>query len=594
MTASLPGEARCGRGRRTATGNVRQIERWFPIVAQLRGYGRSSFGRDVSAGLVLTALLVPAGMGYAVAAGLPAVNGLYATIVPLVVYALVGPSRILVFGPDSSLAPLILAAVVPLAAGDPAEAVTLAAMLSILAGLLCALAGLLRLGFVADLLSTPVRYGYVNGIALTVFVSQLPKLFGFSTDGDDLISVTRGFVEGVRDGDTILWALVLGVGALVLILVVRWLAPAWPGTLAAVLAGMATVAALGLSDEIPVVGELPQGLPTPAWPDVSAGTVAELFPAALGIAFISFADTSVLSRTFALRTRSNVDPGRELVALGSVNVASGFFQGFAVSGSSSRTPVAEEAGARTQVTGLVGAAGVTLLIVLAPGLFRDLPSSVLAAVVIAASLRLVELHGVARLARIRRSEFLLSLVAFAGVALFGAIVGVGLAVGLSLLDVMRRAWRPHTAELVRVDGLKGYHDVERHPEGRRVPGLLLYRFDAPLFFANAGYFAEDVLRAVDAAPAPLRWVVITAEPITDVDVTAAHDLHELLDDLATRDVTLAFAEMKGPIRDALDSYGLVERIGEERFFRTVGQAVKAYTQDADIDWIDWEDRPPEN
>jgi high affinity sulfate transporter 1 len=563
-------------------------------VAQLRGYGRSAFGRDVSAGLVLTALLVPAGMGYAEAAGLPPVNGLYATIVPLVVYALVGPSRILVFGPDSSLAPLILAAVVPLAAGDPTEAVTLAAMLSVLAGLLCALAGLLRLGFVADLLSTPVRYGYVNGIALTVFVSQLPKLFGFSTDGDDLISVAEDFVEGVSDGDTIGWALALGAGALVLILAVRWLAPAWPGTLAAVVAGIGVVAALGLSDDVPVVGELPQGLPTPAWPDVSASTVMDLLPAALGIAFISFADTSVLSRTFALRTRSNVDPDRELVALGSVNVASGFFQGFAVSSSSSRTPVAEEAGARTQVTGLVGAAAVTLLIVAAPGLFRDLPSSVLAAVVIAASLRLVELHGVARLARIRRSEFLLSLLAFAGVALFGAIVGVGLAVGLSLLDVMRRAWRPHTAELVRVDGLKGYHDVERHPEGRRVPGLLLYRFDAPLFFANAGYFAEDVLRAVDGAPGPVRWVVITAEPITDVDVTAADELHELLDDLATRDVTLAFAEMKGPIRDALDSYGLVERIGEERFFRTVGQAVKAYTHHAQIDWIDWEDRPPEN
>jgi MFS superfamily sulfate permease-like transporter len=221
---------------------------------------------------------------------------------------------------------------------------------------------------------------------------------------------------------------------------------------------------------------------------------------------------------------------------------------------------------------------------------------VLAAVVIVASMRLVEVHGVVRLARLRRSEFLLSLAAFAGVALLGAIVGVGLAVALSLLDVMRRAWRPHTAELVRVDGLKGYHDVERHPEGRRVPGLLLYRFDAPLFFANVGYFAEDVLRTIDRSSPSPRWVVVTAEPITDVDISASDELHELLDDLNRRHITLAFAEMKGPVREALASYGLVDRIGEEHFYRTVGEAVKAYVQQNDVTWVDWEERadPPEN
>ncbi len=567
----------------------------LPLARQLRGYTRRDAGADLSAGLVLTALLVPAGMGYAQAAGLPPVHGLYATIVPLVVYALVGPSRIMVMAPDSSLAPLIFAAVVPLAVaeGEPGRAVVLAAMLSILAGLLCVLAGLTKLGFLADLLSAPVRYGYINGIALTVAVGQLPKLLGFTVDHDDLLPRLADIARGVLDGAVDPAAAGIGVGALAVILGLRQWAPRVPAMLVAVVAATLVVIWGGLADNgLAVVGDLPRGLPTPAWPDASWPDLVELLAAAVGIAFVSFADTSVLSRTYARRTHQDVDANHELAALGAVNVGSGLFQGFPVSSSASRTPVAEEAGARTQVTGLVGAAAVALLVVAAPSLFRYLPQAALAAVVVAASTRLVEVSGLVRLARVRRGDLVLSLIAFAGVAVCGARPGVGIAGGLSVLDVMRRAWRPHTAELVRVTGLKGYHDVERHPEGHRVPGLLLYRFDAPLFFANVGYFAEDLLRRVDHAVVTPTRVVVTAEPITDVDPTAAEELGHLLDDLAERGVTLEFAELKGHVRDTLDRYGLVDRLGRDRFWRTVGEAVRQHVRATGVDWVDWEDRDP--
>ena len=567
----------------------------LPLARQLRGYGRGDAGADLVAGLVLTALLVPAGMGYAQAAGLPPISGLYATIVPLVVYALVGPSRIMVMAPDSSLAPLIFVAVVPLAAaeGDPGRALALAGTLSVLAGLLSVVAGLARFGFLADLLSAPVRYGYMNGIALTVAFGQLPKLLGFSVPSADLLPRIRDSVEAIADGAIDGTAAALGVGSLVVIVGLRALAPRVPGTLLAVIGATVAVAAFGLADEgLSLVGDLPRGLPTPAWPSVEWDELVRLLGAAVGIAFVSFTDTSVLSRTFAHRTHQQVDPNHELFALGAVNVASGLFQGFPVSSSSSRTPVAEDAGARTQMTGIVGAVAVAGLIVAMPTAFRYLPQAALAAVVIAASMRLVEIAGLTRLARMRRGDMVLSLVTFVAVAVLGALPGIGIAVGLSLLDVMRRAWRPHTAELVRVDGLKGYHDVERHPEGRRIPRLLLYRFDAPLFFANVGFFVDDLLARVNAAGKDLQRVVVTAEPMTDIDPTAADELARLIGQLARREVVLEFAELKGQARDTLDRYGLVDHIGRDRFRRTIGEAVHEHVRESGVDWVDWEDRSP--
>jgi high affinity sulfate transporter 1 len=565
---------------------------WVPGAQTLRAYQRSWLPRDVVAGIVLTALLVPAGMGYAEASGLPAIYGLYATVVPLVVYAVVGPSRILVLGPDSSLAPLIAAAILPLAAGSEAEAVALAGMLAIFSGLLCVLAGFARFGFIADLLSKPVRYGYMNGIALTVLLSQLPKLFGFSVDAEGVIPQVRAFVRGVADGATNNAALSIGVACLLVILAFKRWRPKIPGVLVAVVGATVAVGVFDLAQryDISVVGPLPKGLPSFQLPGVAADDIPALVAGAVGIALVSFADTSVLSRTFAIRGGYRVDPNQELVALGAANVAAGVFQGFSVSSSSSRTPVAEAAGAKTQVTGLVGALAIALLLLFFPNLVRNLPDSALAAVVISAAIGLVEAAGVRKLYRMRKMEFALSMACFLGVAILGVIEGIFIAVGLALLDFIRRAWRPYDAVLGRVDDLKGYHDVSRYPDARRIPGLVLFRWDAPLFFANAELFADRVRQAIASSPTTARWVVVTAEPVTDLDTTAADVLLELDDELAATGVDLRFAEMKDPVKDRLKRYALYERFGDDHFYPTIGEAVSAYLDATGIEWTDWEDR----
>ena len=568
-----------------------QASRWSRLVPGLtvaRGYRVGWLRDDVVAGLVLTTLLIPAGMAYAEASGLPPVTGLYTSIVAMVAYALVGPSRILVVGPDSSLAPLIAATVLPLAAGDQAQAVALASMLAIFAGAICIVAGLARFGFITDLLSLPVRHGYMNGIALTIIVAQLPKLLGFSSAGDTALEGLRHLWTGIADGLTDPTALAVGGGCLGLILALRRWAPRVPGLLLGVVGAILVTRLLDLTD-LSVVGELPQGVPRPVLPRVDGGDLGSLVVGALGIAIVAFADTSVLSRTFAARGGYRVDENQELVALGVTNAAAGLFQGFSLSSSSSRTPVAEAAGARTQLTGVVGSLAILVVLVWLPWLFRDLPTTALAAIVIASAMTLVDVKGWIRLARTRPSELIISLVAFFGVAVLGVLRGLGIAVAVSLLNFVRRAWVPHTAELVRVDGLKGYHDAARHPEGHRIPGLLLFRFDAQLFFANADSFLEQVQAAVDDGD-EVRWVVVTAEPITDVDTTAAEVLSDLHRQLAARGIVLAFAELKGHVRDQLERFDLVDEIGPGHFYRTVGQAVRAYVETEHVDWTDWEER----
>jgi high affinity sulfate transporter 1 len=564
----------------------------LPTIAHFGTYSRGWFRDDVIAGLTLSALLVPVGMGYAEAAGLPAIAGLYATIGALVAYFLVGPSRILVFGPDSSLLPLVAAAIVPLAAGDSSRAIALAAALAIMAGVLCLGAALARLGFVTDLLSRPIRVGYMNGIALTILVSQLPKLLGFSVNATDVVSGVVGIVRGIAEGKTVPLALLIGSASLALILGLRRVSPRIPGVLVAVVASAVVVAVFNLSADLKVVGEVPHGMPAIGLPAVSWSDLLTLLPTALGIALISFADTSVISHAFATRRGERVDPDRELAALGVVNVAAGLVGGFASSGSATRTPVAEQAGSRTQVTGLVGAGAILLLLVVVPGLLAPVPATALAAVVISAALSFFDLEGLRRLWRQRRSELGLALVAFLAVTLLGALPGIGIAIVLSLLVFIRHAWRPHAAVLGRVTNYKGYHDIERHPEARLVPGLTLYRWDAPLFFANADLFREHVLDVVDHAPPPARWLAVSSEPMTDIDTTAADMLDDLITELARRGVELHFAEMKGHVKDRLRVYGLFDRLGEDCFHPTVGSAVKAYlARHPDVEWRDWDDEP---
>jgi high affinity sulfate transporter 1 len=567
------------------------LHRWLPALALVRTYQRSWLVKDLVAGLVLTAILVPVGMAYAEAAGLPAIYGLYASIVPLVVYALFGPSHILVLGPDSALAGIIAATILPLASGNPDRLVALAGLLAMLTGALCILAGLARFGFVTDLLSKPVRYGYLNGIALTVLVGQMPKILGFSVSGGNLIQEANKLVYGILNGQTNETALVIGLACLLVIVGFKRWAPNIPGILIAVSSATIAVGWFNLAAQagLAVVGPLPQGLPVFQFPIVSLDEFGTLFASALAIALVAFADISVLSRTFAFRGGYEVDRNQELIALGAANVAAGLFQGFPISSSASRTPVAESAGAKSQLTGLVGAVCIALLLIFTPMLLQNLPIAALGAVVISACFSLVEIPGVLRLYRLRRGEFVLSIVCFLGVALIGVIQGIFIAVGLALLDFIWRAWRPYEAVLGRVDGLKGYHDITRHPEAKRIPGLVLFRWDAPLFFANAEIFHEHILRAIAEAPTRTKWVVVAAEPVTDIDITAADALAALDEALQAEGMELCFAEMKGPVKDQLKRYGLFTKLGTENFFPTLEQAVDRYLAVHQIEWRDWDE-----
>lgn len=549
----------------------------LPGIVTARGYRRQWLRADVIAGLVLTALLIPAGMGYAEAAGLPAYAGLYATIVPLLAYALVGPSKILVLGPDSSLAPLIAAAVLPLAAvDDPDSALALAGVLAVLVGLILLIGGFLRLGFVTELLSKPIRLGYLNAIALVVVIGQLPKLLGFSIDASGVLAEIAEIGRAVFRSDIDPVAAAVGIGSLAIIVAFRLWLPAVPGVLVAVVGAIAISAAAGLTDDIGMVGALPEGLPLPSVGGVGWDDVARLIGPAAGIALIAFADSGVLSRTFASRRGEEVDGSTEMKAIGVANVAGGLFGGFPVSASGSRTPVAEQSGAHTQLAGVVGALAVLLFVLLAPGLTVYLPDAVLGAVVIVAATALIDVRGMVRMWRMSTVEFALAVAAFLGVALVGVLQGILVAIGLSFVAVVARAWQPYRTELVATSDRPGFHDIERHPDGRRIPGLVLVRFDAPLFFANGQIFDEYVRSVVADASCPVEWVIVAAEPITGLDTTAVDELVDLDNYLQGRGIRLAFAEMKGPIKDKLIRFGVSDRFDGRQFFPTVDAAVEAF------------------
>ena len=486
---------------------------------------------------------------------------------------------------------MILAVVLPLSAGDAQRAVALAGMMAIVSGVVCVAAGLARLGFVTELLSKPIRYGYMNGIALTVLLSQIPKLFGFSIDAEGPLRQVWAIIQQVLAGRTNVVALAIGASTLALILLLKR-RPRVPGILIAVVAATVVVGVLDLATRagVSVLGPLPQGLPTPTLPLIHLDDLVPVLMGGVAVALVSFADTSVLSRTYAARMRTPVDPNQEMVGLGVANLAAGFFQGFPISSSSSRTPVAEAAGARTQLTGVVGALAIALLLVFAPELLQYLPNTALAAVVIAAAIGLIEVSDLRRIYRIQRWEFWLSMVCFAGVAVLGAVPGIALAIVIAVIEFLWDGWRPHSAVLGRVDNVSGYHDIARYPHARLIPGLVLLRWDAPLFFANAELFHDRVLDAVASSPTPVRWLVVAAEPVTSVDVTAADVICELDDTLHAAGIELCFAEMKDPVKDKLKRFGLFTRFGEKTFFATLGEAVDAYLEAHRIEWVDWKDR----
>ena len=567
---------------------------WLPGIDTLRRYHAAWLPHDIFAGLVLATMLVPVGIAYAVASGLPGIYGLYATIVPLLAYALFGPSRILVLGPDSALAAVILGVVLPLSGGDPLRAATLAAMMAIVSGTVCILAGIARLGFVTELLSKPIRYGYMNGIALTVLISQLPKFFGFSIEGEGPLRSLWTITGAILEGKTNWVEFAIGLGTLMVILLLQY-DKRLPGILIAVVAATAIVGVfdLGTRYGVTVLGSLPQGLPAFAIPWIGYTDILPVLIGGCAIALVSFADTSVLSRAYAARLGARVDPSQELVGLGAANLATGFFQGFPISSSASRTPVAEAAGARTQLTNVVGALAIATLLLVAPNLLQHLPTAALAAVVVAAAIGLFEITDLKQIYRIQQWEFWLSMSCFVGVAVLGVIPGIGLAIIIAIAEFLWDGWRPHSAVLGRAYGVKGYHDITRYPDARRIPGLVLFRWDAPLFFANAEFFKERALDAVAKSPTPVRWLVVAAEPVTSVDVSAGDTLAELHETLRAQGIEFCFAELKDPVKDKLKRFGLFSQFGEEHFFPTVGAAVSSYVEIHDVEWEDWADQAEE-
>lgn len=551
------------------------IRSWW-VPPALRSYRREWLRHDLLAGTALFAILVPAGMAYAQAAGLPPVTGLYATVVPLIVYATVGPSRVLVLGPDSSLAPMIVAALVPLAADNDEKSVALAGLLAILIGVILLCGSALRLGIVTGLLSKPIRLGYLNGIALLVAVSQVPTLLGISVEGGT--PWERLIAAGPRalSGETNLLALLIGLASLALILVPRWLKWKVPSVLIAVVASCIAVALLELQGRVRVTGALPQGLPAPALGGIGWADVLALLPAAAAIALIVFVDTGTLSQSLAAAEDKRVSGNHEMAALGAANAASGLLGGFPISASTSRTPVAVESGAKTQVTGVVGAVLVLGFMLVAPGTTEFLPAATLAAIVVAAAAALADPAGVRRLIGMSRSESLVMLAAFLGVTILGVLPGIAVAVGLAILDFLRRAWEPYRVELVDVPGVPGYHDVSRHPDGERIPGMLILRFDAPLFFGNGALLGSFVRNKLDQAPPGTERVVLAAEPVTGIDTTALDELVQLDEWLERHGVDLVFAELKGPVKDRLLQYGMGARFSPEHFYPTVSEAVRAF------------------
>ena len=563
--------------------------RWLPGLDLLRNYDPAWLRHDVVAGLVLTTMLVPVGIAYAAASGVPGIYGLYATIVPLLAYALFGPSRILVLGPDSSLAAIILGVVLPLSGGDPHRAVALASMMAIVSGTVCILAGVLRLGFITELLSKPIRYGYMNGIALTVLISQLPKLLGFSVESRRAPAQPMANrradpgrcheLGGARGGRRHARGDLSPQGQQA-----RARDPRGGGRRHR---GRRLSSTWQPDADISVLGPLPQGLPQFVIPWITTADIVPVLIGGCAVAMVSFADTSVLSRAYAARTRTAVDPNQEMVGLGAANLAAGFFQGFPISSSSSRTPVAEAAGARTQLTGVVGALAVALLLVVAPNLLENLPSTALAAVVIASAIGLFEVNDLRRIYRIQRWEFWLSIVCFVGVAVFGAIPGIGFAIVIAVIEFLWDGWRPHSAILGRPEGVSGYHDLKRYPNARQIPGLVLFRWDAPLFFANAEFFRERVLDAIarvaDAGTLARRGGGARHERGCHCGGRAGRARPE---PCRRRASTLRFAELKDPVKDKLKRFGLFAEIGEDSFFPTIGAAVRSYLTTHRVEWND--------
>ncbi len=544
-------------------------------LEQFRGYQRDWLRGDVIAGVTVAAYLVPQVMAYATLAGLPPVVGLWAALAPMAVYAVLGSSRQLSVGPESTTALMTATALAPLATGDPGRYAALAAAVALLVGVICVVAGLVRIGFLADLLSRPVLVGYMTGVAIIMIGSQLGKFTGVSVEGDEFVDQVGSFIKGLNG---VHWPTVaLSVAVLAVLLVLARVVPRLPGPLIAVLLATVVVAVFSLDrNGIRVIGDIPSGLPTPGLPGIELADLSTLLIPAAGIAIVAFSDNVLTARTFAARKNQRVDANAELRALGVSNVGSGLLHGFPVSSSGSRTALGDALGSSTQLYSLVTLVSVLVVMLAGREVLANFPMAALGALVVYAALRLIDVAEFKRLARFRRSELVLALATTSSVLLFGVLYGVVVAIVLSILDLLRRVARPHDAIQGFVPGVAGMHDVDDYPEADPVPGLVIYRYDAPLFFANAENFRERAIAAVDENQDPVKWFVLNAEANVEVDLTALDVVDQLRAELESRGIVFAMARVKQDLRVMLQAAGLLDKIGEDRIFMTLPTAVEAY------------------
>jgi high affinity sulfate transporter 1 len=540
-----------------------------------RGYRREWLRGDLLAGVTVAAYLVPQVMAYATVAGLPPVAGLWAAAPALLLYAVLGSSRQLSVGPESTMALMTAAVVAPLAVGDPARYARLAAGLALVVGLLCLVCWVARLGFVADLLSRPILVGYLAGVAVIMIVGQLGKLTGTTVDGDGIVHQLWSFVRSLPQAH--LGTLLLAAAVLAFLFLVQWRWRTVPGPLLAVLLATTAVAVFGLDRAgVAVVGSVPSGLPTPSLP--RPGDLADLLLPAVGVLLVGYTDNMLTARSFAAGRDEEVDANRELLALGAANAGVGVMAGFPVSSSGSRTALGAAAGSRTQLYSLVTLVCLLGTLLLLGPLLARFPQAALGAIVVYAAVKLIDVPGFRRLAAFRRSELMLALIACAGVLVFDILYGIVLAVGLSVAEMLARIARPHDAIQGLVPGLAGMHDIDDYPQALTVPGLVVYRYDSPLFFANAQDFRRRALAAVDAQGGPVDWFVLNTEANVEVDITALDALDLLRRELERRGIVFALARVKQDLLDDLDAYGLTKAVGRDRIFPTLPTAVAAYEQ----------------
>jgi len=553
-------------------------ERLLPGIAVLRRYERGWLSGDVIAGITVAAYLVPQVMAYAVIAGLPAVAGLWAILLPILVYAVLGTSRKLSIGPESTTALMTAAGVGALAgAAGPDRYAEVAAIMAIAVGIVCLVGFVARLGFVATLLSRPVLIGYLVGIAVLMIVSQLGKVTKLEIEGESTWREVASFLGQV--GQAHVPTVILGLAVLILLYLATWLMPKVPSPLLVLLLSAAVVAIFNLERlGLEVIGEVPQGLPAFRLPDLGDLEVWALLPYALGIAVVGFSDNILTGRAFASSRDEAIDSNQELLALGTANVATGLFQGFPVSSSGSRTVLGDAAGARTQVNSLVALGAVVIVLLFAGPVLESFPDAALGALVIYAATRLIDVPEIRRIARFRKSELVITAATAAAVVVFGVLAGIGFAVSLSILDLLRRITRPEADVLAYAPGVPGMHSLEDYPDADPVQGLVVFRYDSPLFFANADNFLEKATDAVDESEDPVEWFLLNAEANTEIDLPAVDALEELRTRLEQRGITFAFARVKQDLYRRLELTPFIGHIGEENFFATLPTAVREYAR----------------